>query len=176
MNTTDSQSELLTEVDNRNQVIGPITRSLAHHGGGKFYRTIYILAKDHTGKILIQKRSASKDLYPNCMDLSVGGHVNFGESYLEAAVRELKEELGIIAPPSNLKFIKEVLVTLPTSNEFFKVFEYSLKPTDHLNLSTEEISSISWMTDTEIRQSIQSDPQNWYPRPIQVFASIYPIC
>ncbi|MEI7579269.1 MAG: NUDIX domain-containing protein [bacterium] len=108
VNTTDSQEEQLTEVDQDNNVISPILRGIAHHSSDKYYRTIFIIVKNQAGKILIQKRSASKDLYPNYWDLSVGGHVNFGVSYPETAIRELQEELGITTSPEKLKFLDQV--------------------------------------------------------------------
>src|SRR4030042_2516072 len=93
--TTDPQGELLIQVDEHNNVIGSISRGEAHEKQGVFYRTIYVLVKDENDKVLTQQRSATKDLYPNCWDLSVGGHVNFGKTFEETAVRELDEEIGL---------------------------------------------------------------------------------
>lgn len=170
---TDSQEEMLIEVDKNNQVIGPISRGLAHKSPNKYYRTIYILVFDNKDRILIQKRSATKDLYPNCWDISVGGHVDFGNSYTETAVRELKEELGIEASKEELEFVKEVLVKLPNSNEFFYVYKYFLKPTDKLNPQLEEISNIKWISIKDIQEEFKTKPEEWYARPIQVINSLY---
>jgi 16S rRNA (adenine1518-N6/adenine1519-N6)-dimethyltransferase len=46
------------------------------------------------GELLLQRRAEAKDYYPGYWDASVGGQVIAGESYEEAAVRELEEELG----------------------------------------------------------------------------------
>ena len=45
-------------------------------------------------EILFQKRSKFVDRNPEKWDVSAGGHVNYGESILDAAVRELHEEIG----------------------------------------------------------------------------------
>lgn len=164
--TTDPQNELLTEVDEANKVIGPIPRGVAHQSG-KYYRTIYVMVRDSQGRVLLQKRSATKDLYPNCLDLSVGGHVEWGSSYLETAVRELKEELGLTVDSQDLKFLKEVLVTLPQSHEYFHVFEYWLKPGDKLVLATAEVADISWVTPDELKSL------DFYPRPAQIIRALY---
>ncbi len=173
MPTTDPQAELLTEVDAHNQVIGPIARGLAHTSG-KYYRTIFILVKNEAGQILFQQRSATTALYPNCSDLSVGGHVNYGESYLAAATRELFEELGITTDPADLHFLQEVLVTLPSSHEYFYVYEYHLKPTDELKLDPYEVADSRWLTVAKAKESMLNSPADWYPRPVQVFNTLYP--
>lgn len=170
--TTDPQDELLTEVDQNNQVIGPIPRGQAHQSG-VYYRTIYVLVVDEKNRILLQKRSPTKDLYPNKWDLSVGGHVNYGDSYLETAVRELEEELGIRTAPSDLKFLKEILVTLPNSQEFFHVFEYHLRDNDNIKPSREEVAGIKWLSQKDLINDLQKHPTNWYERPVQVLNSLF---
>jgi len=171
--TTDPQSELLTKVDKNNMVIGSIPRGVAHKSPDIIYRTIFVVVKNDKDKVLLQKRSSTKDLYPDCWDLSVGGHVNFGKSYIETAVQELKEELGIKASAKELNFIGEVLVKLPASNEFFHVFEYTLKPTDKIQLEADEVSNTKWMSINEIKESMQQQKLKWYPRPTQVIKALY---
>jgi len=171
--TTDPQNELLTEVDSNNKVIGPIPRGVAHKRPDKFYRLIYVIVKDKNDKILLQKRSSTKDLYPNCWDLSIGGHVIYNESYLKTAIRELKEELGITASAKELKFVKEVLVKLPISNEFLHIFEYKLKPKDNIKIETDEVSKTMWMTTDQIKKSMQQQKLKWYPRPLQIIKALY---
>lgn len=169
--TTDPQDEQLTQVDKHNEVIGPIKRGIAHTSN-VYYRTIYVIVKNSHGQILLQKRSPTKDLYPNSWDLSVGGHVNFGDSYINTAMRELREELGLSARPQDLAFLKEILVTLPSSHEFFHVFEYKLKKDDQIKLQAQEVSDTRWMTFPEIKQSLKEKPSEWYTRPMQIIQSL----
>ena len=173
MSTTDSQEELLTQTDSANNVIGPLGRKIAHNSGGKYYRTIYVLVFNKQGEMLLQKRSPTKDLYPNCWDISVGGHVNFGDTYEDTAVRELKEELGIKANIEELEYLKEVLVKLPNSNEFFHVYKYTLKNSDTLKLESKEVSDIKWQPLLNVMESIKQNHDQWYTRPTQVLTSIY---
>ena len=49
------------------------------------------------GAVLLQKRSLWKDRQPGKWDSSAAGPLDAGESYEEAAVRELKEELGAVS-------------------------------------------------------------------------------
>ena len=170
---TDYQSELVTQVDKNNQVIGSISRGEAHEKQGVFYRTIYVLIKNDKGQILCQKRSPTKDLYPDCWDLSVGGHVNFGQSYQATAVRELKEELGLNVSDEDLIIKGEVLVKLPNSGEYFNVFEYNLRPSETISTSEEEINDTRWMTIVDIKRSMQEKRLRWYSRPEQVITALY---
>ncbi|MFB7958445.1 NUDIX hydrolase [Streptomyces sp. NPDC056045] len=48
---------------------------------------------DRNGKVFAQKRSPDRRLFPNCWDI-VGGHVEPGESLLDALAREVEEETG----------------------------------------------------------------------------------
>jgi isopentenyldiphosphate isomerase len=171
--TTDPQSELLTRVDNNNNILGSIPRGKAHNTRGIFYRTIYVLIKNDKEEVLLQKRSSTKDLYPDCWDISVGGHVNFGDSYEVTAVRELNEELGLIISKEDLIKKGDVLVILPSTGEFFRIFEYSLKPGEKIKVSGEEISDTKWMSIKYIKKSMKEKTLKWYTRPEQIITALY---
>lgn len=83
-------------------------RSMVHRQG-KLHRTvhIWIIQRENGGvlRVLLQKRSKNKDAYPGCYDISSAGHVQAGDDFLPAALRELSEELGIQAQPRELVFI-----------------------------------------------------------------------
>lgn len=83
-------------VDENDNVIGYATRSECHNRG-LIHRSVYVIVLNDRGEIFLQKRSQSKDLYPGYYACSASGHVEYGESYEEAARRELMEELGIEA-------------------------------------------------------------------------------
>ncbi|MBG3876573.1 NUDIX domain-containing protein [Desulfovibrio oxamicus] len=61
------------------------------------HRVVLVMLYDAEGRIYLQKRAANKRLYPGRWDLSATGHVLAGESREDAALRELREELGIAA-------------------------------------------------------------------------------
>lgn len=173
MKTTDSQNELLTQVDSQNHVIGPVERGVAHTSNNLCYRTVYVLVKNKNGEILLQKRSHTKDLYPNCWDISVGGHVIYGDDYEETARRELKEELGINTKVGDLKVRGDVQVILPRSREFFRVFEYVLTENDSIKIEKKEVSETTWMTMDSIKESMKAQSIKWYARPIQTIKALY---
>lgn len=92
--------ELLDILDDNGNVIGQGTRAEAH-ARGLWHRTAHVwviippLHGNRDGALLFQRRSPSKDVAPNLLDVSVGGHLARGEDVLHAAQRELQEELGV---------------------------------------------------------------------------------
>ncbi len=87
--------ELLEVVDESGRVIGLAPRSLVHADRNLLHRVVHVLVVNRAGDLLLQKRSAAKDVAPGRWDTSVGGHLVPGESAQEAACREMKEELGV---------------------------------------------------------------------------------
>lgn len=86
--------KLLPVVDLKDRELGLELRSRIHELG-LIHRTVNILVFDYHGRVYLQQRSAEKDLYPELWAPSASGHVEEGESYLTAAYRELREELGL---------------------------------------------------------------------------------
>ncbi|MDF3001308.1 MAG: hypothetical protein K0Q48_1427 [Bacillota bacterium] len=97
--------ELLDIVDEKGNLTGEtIEREIAHRQG-VLHRTSHVwIMRKISGKtqVLLQKRSANKDSFPGCYDISSAGHIPAGDEYMESALRELEEELGIIAEPEEL--------------------------------------------------------------------------
>ena len=119
---------------------------------------VNIIIADDENKIIVPKRSSNRKIFPNCYDFSVGGHVNSGESYNEAAYRELKEELGI----SKVK-LKEIAYFSPfesKSNTFQKV--YFLRYNSHIiNYDKNGIDRIYYMSIEEIKQLMVKRPDSF---------------
>jgi isopentenyldiphosphate isomerase len=97
--------ELLDTVDQNGIPIGKtVEREIAHREGIR-HRTSHVwILRKHDGKaqVLLRKRSISKDSYSGCYDISSAGHIPSGESFIESALRELKEKLGVHAAADEL--------------------------------------------------------------------------
>jgi len=87
--------EVFDIVDEADLVIGTASRAEVHGNPGLIHRVAHVLVFNTDGSLYLQKRADSKDVQPGKWDTSVGGHVDSGEDYLGAAVREMREELGI---------------------------------------------------------------------------------
>lgn len=90
----DPALEIVTIVDDQNNVVGQTTRGEMRQRRLP-HRATYVLVFNARGELHVQQRTPTKDVYPGRLDPATGGVVLAGESYEEGAVRELAEELGI---------------------------------------------------------------------------------
>ena len=91
--TMDPNNERVAIVDRANRGTGSALRH-EMRAQGLIHRATYILVFNGEGKIFVQERTTTKDIYPGYLDVATGGVVLSGESYEESAKRELAEELG----------------------------------------------------------------------------------
>ena len=100
--------EILGKDENGNKTGVVRERGVAHRDGSR-HGTVHtwIARKNEAGEIelLLQKRSDTKDSHPGCYDISSAGHIGHGEEPEDAAIRELREELGISLKQEDLTFL-----------------------------------------------------------------------
>lgn len=72
-----------------------VTRKEVHRKG-LWHRAIVVAIVNEDNKILMQKRSATKDKNPNMWDVSAAGHISAGQDALSAAAREINEEISVL--------------------------------------------------------------------------------
>ena len=87
--------EYIDIFDYNNNPTGEIKEKTQAHEDGNFHRTAYVWIMNDKKELLLQKRSATKKSHPNFWDISGVGHIRAGETVIEGAIRELKEELGV---------------------------------------------------------------------------------
>jgi 8-oxo-dGTP pyrophosphatase MutT (NUDIX family) len=93
-----SANEIVVIVDRNNNLIGKTTRQ-EMRSKGLLHRATYVFVLNSVGHLFVQKRTATKDIYPGCYDPAAGGVVLDGETYEQGAYRELAEEMGICGIP-----------------------------------------------------------------------------
>lgn len=117
--TTDDPNEVFDLVDRDDRVIGQVRRGEAHGNPALLHRSVQILIFDDAGRVLLQRRSRTKDLYPGVYCASASGHVHSGDDYAATAARELSEELGVSVP---LRFVERELIASPYETEVTALF------------------------------------------------------
>lgn len=86
--------ELVDIIDENDVVIATVTRAEMRRQVLR-HRAVFIVVVDNSDRVLVHRRSSTKDIWPGWLDLAVGGVLRSGESYEEGAVRELAEEIGV---------------------------------------------------------------------------------
>lgn len=151
-----TDSELFDVVDEQDNVIGQLTRAQVHRQR-LFHRSVHVLVFNRQKQIFLQRRSRFKDTCPLLWTTSCSGHVDSGETYDQAVVRELVEELGIELPKDSLP---QLLFKHPpcreTGHEFIQV--YRLEWNQPMHLDADEIEEGRWLTPSELDAWIRSEP------------------
>ncbi len=153
--------ELLEIVDENNNVIGIEKRSVIHQRK-LYHRSVQILLFNSKNELFIQQRALNKDIYPGLFGFSVGGHVDIGESYEQAALREIKEELGIDLKPQQLKLIKVFPPCKENMYEFAAVFiAYNIDQEPKIN--THEVASGMFVPLDKLKLMLQEHQEKFCP-------------
>ena len=101
------------------------------HKNGWYHNTIHLWLYNSKGEILLQQRSRKKVIHPLLWDVSAAGHIDAGETFIEAALRETEEEIGLKLSAENLQkigtFLHETDYGAIQDNEFHQVFISELK-------------------------------------------------
>ena len=142
--------ELLDVVDEDDRCLAVKTRGEIH-ARGLMHRAVHILVFNRRGEVFLQKRSMSKDEQPGKWDSSAAGHVDSGEAYLDCAVREIREELGIVADGPMEELFK-LPATLRTGNEHCMVYRY--RHDGPLVLHPHEIDDGQWLEPAEMDRRV----------------------
>jgi len=101
----ESERELLTALDDLGRPVGASVPSGAAHRLGIIHRTADVIAANARGEMLLQQRAHDDPMFPSYFTLSAGGHCVEDEPPLDAARRELEEELGIYVADLN-RFVR----------------------------------------------------------------------
>src|SRR5690606_16323191 len=64
------------------------------HAEGVWHGAVHVWILTPSGSVVLQRRARTKDLGGGKVDVSVGGHLSAGETWL-AGLREAEEELGV---------------------------------------------------------------------------------
>ena len=149
--------EYIDIVDQNNNPTGEVKEKLQSHEDGNFHRTAHIWIMNDKKELLLQKRSATKKSHPNCWDISGAGHIRAGESVINGAIRELKEELGVEAKEKDLQYISTIKSTKnPKNMEFGYVYllRCNKKIEDYI-FEDEEVSKVKYVHFEELEKMVE---------------------
>lgn len=159
--------ELLDIVNDEDIVVGQEMRSVVHERGLQ-HRGVHVFLFTRDGKMLVQKRSADRAQYASQWDCSVSEHVKAGEDYLSAAMRGVKEEMGVegieIQPLITFRMLYG-----PNDNEISRLYQGFVDPR-LVRFDPLEIEKIEYYSLSELRALMKSENlifSYWFQQLIQ---------
>jgi isopentenyl-diphosphate delta-isomerase type 1 len=143
--------EIFDVVDENDNVIGKATRKEVHNKK-LIHRSVMFFIFDKKGRILVTQRTKAKDMFPEYWSITLGGHVNSGESYDEAVVREAKEEAGVENKPFFMGIINK---RITEEKENSKIYEFVTDK--RIKLDKGELKQGMFLTMEELKDKIKKE-------------------
>lgn len=163
----DNPDEIFDVVDSTDKVVGTARRGVVH-ARGLLHRAVHIIVVRGNNDVFVQKRSMGKDSYPGRWDSSSSGHLDSGEGYETAAVRELEEELGVRV--ANITEIGSLSASEETGNEFVRIYKAASE--GPFTLHPEEIEEGKWVSVLSLQDWIATRPEDFAPCFIKVWSTV----
>jgi len=151
MNDTDD--ELLDLVDENDMVVGTINRADYHKLVNEslgYIRAAELFIVNDKGQVWTPVRTADKTIAPNGYDYSASGHVGAGETYLQALIRETKEEINLDISENELVFMAKI------KSDDIRYFRslYMLRSNVAPEFNPNDFVSAAWLQPDELIASI----------------------
>jgi len=146
--------EYFDVVNEDDEIIGKASRKDVHDKH-LIHRAVTVWTFNSKGELYMAQRSRHKDKNPLKWQAPASGHVDAGETYEDAAQRELKEECGFESP---LKFEFKLKVFSDEQKEFFKL--YTAHYGGDIKLD-KEFEQAKFMSIEDIKKMIKDDPSQF---------------
>ena len=137
------------------------------HRDGDWHSSVHVwlVCKD---QVVLQKRSADKDTFPNQWDISAAGHIEYGADSRESAVREVTEELGVECTKEELIYgftCPSEQAPLGGCNCFEDVY-FLFRDKDELSFSlgTAEVTDVKWMEISDLKRALKEGDDRYVPK------------
>jgi len=154
--TPQKGDEMFDVVDGNDNVLRQETRDVVHQQG-LLHRAVHMFVFNKRKELFLQKRSRLKDIHPRVWDSSAAGHLNTGEDYEAAAVRELDEELGI--KDAEIQEVGRVAACENTGSEHVRL--YFARHDGVMRFPCSEVEAGQWFSIEEMRMWIEARPQDF---------------
>ena len=126
---------------------------------GMYHLVCEVLVRHVDGTYLLMKRDPTKPLFPNMWEATAGGSALQGESDVEGALRELREETGIIA--DKLEFLDKSLGKHCWHVRFLCVTDCDK---NSIKLQEGETCDYKWVSAAEVLAMTESELVGWQMR------------
>lgn len=160
--------EFIDVLDAKGNKTGIVRNRGLVYKNGDWHKTVHIWLINSKKELLIQKRAKDKQTFPNLWAISIAGHIMSGETSIEAALREIKEEIGVDVDASKLKLIFNVKRVQPYKDGFLHVYDdvYLFKHNLDLysaKIQKEELTDIKFINYKELEERLINKDPNFVP-------------
>jgi isopentenyldiphosphate isomerase len=158
--------EYIDIADASGELLGVSELKSIIHQKGFYHHTAHIWLYTKKGEILLSQRSKLKTIYPLMWDVSVAGHVDAGESIINGALREIREEIGLNLLETDLNKIGvfECFQSYKNGiqdNEFHHTFIAELQvPLSELTPQIEEVEALKLVSFNTFEDLLQHSAFN----------------
>lgn len=134
-----------------------------HSGRGVLHRAFTIFVFDPGGRVLIQRRSEGKYLWPGFWEASCSGHPTVGEDLREASEKRLGEELGIRADLEVLDRFRYQVAYRDIGSENELCYLLAGECDGEVKPDPEEVAEYRWVATEELDSDITADRDAYAP-------------
>ncbi|MBS3051404.1 MAG: NUDIX domain-containing protein [Candidatus Aenigmarchaeota archaeon] len=158
--------EYFDVVDKNDNVVGRALRSECHKNPKLIHRGVFVIIINRKGEVMIQKRGMKADTNPGRWEF-MGEHNKIGESYKSAAIRGLREELGI--KKANVRKISKMKISSRRETEFDEIFTCKISEKSRIKINSKEVSEAKFLSTNQLENLMRKKPRPFSSWSIRVF-------
>lgn len=156
-------------VNSKDKHLYTVFGECALHLNGGYHRAVHIFVESFGGLFILQKKDADTE-NSGKWNSAAFGHVKYGESYREAAVRELEEKIGLEVDEKELSIIMKMGPNHENGNEFVTLFTYLMDPgLENIELNSDEVDEVIINKLIDVIKDVEKHKDEYSPTFVDLF-------
>lgn len=135
---------------------------------GEYHLAVAVWIANRRGEFLIQKRAGTKSSLPGLW-VEHGGGVLAGEDGFAAALREVREEIGMALDPKNVYYLERIVGEKDLFDVFLAIQDYQIETAV---LNPEEVSELMWADEETLHELYRNGLFFRYPEWEDIFQKV----